>query len=305
LLPLPTLVRAIWGGASVMGLGWAILVQQLWVVLLSLASALLVSTYLLPTRRSRPRGPGKWQAIHHPPERLPCDLPGAWFDVRSVRGAGCFLLLVAPFLLVSHQTLPHSNYLALMALLGIVVVLPSFFTGNRRDFPQLPLEQARPWLKYLKRVFAGEPIDVELWGRAAMNVDGQPGDPAEFVPTASWDEVRLRIVLRAAPSGLRAFEVILEERAGRYLSPSVLLRVRDESAAHLGLPKDIPWQRGRSSDERVAILAPTAPSFAQTARLVKSLLRSFQGIQSKSKTSRRSGGSGELMGSNPNVGMAT
>lgn len=303
LVPLPGLGRAAVAGMAVAGLGWAVSLQRMPGVLVFLALALVVTTYLLPVRRVRPRGPGQWHLISRPPEAGPCLLPGRWFDVSDVRGAGLFLLLSIAVVSVSYRVLPSSNYLALMVLLGLPLLMPLFFTGTRRVFPRPPLEQARPWFRYFDRVLDDQSVSVELWGRAALCSD-QAAVPLPDGTTTSWDEVRLRIVLRAAPSGLKALEVIFEERAGVHLSPSILLRVRDESPAFGCLPKDISWQRGRSADERVAILSPPAPTFAQTTRLVRSLVRIFAQAQSKSRIERRSGANGHAMGANPGIGMS-
>ena len=116
--------------------------------------------------------------------------------------------------------------------------------------------------------------------------------------------MRVRVVLHRAPQGLRALEVVFEERAGAHLSPAVLVRVREDSAALACLPKDISWQRGRAADERVAILSPTVPTFAQTARLLRSLSKSLSSVQSPSSKSRKSAGKGHVTGSQPSAGMA-
>lgn len=310
LLPMPTWTRSLLAAASVAGLASGVFLQRLVAVLGCLLATLLLTTYLLPVRVARPRGPGQWKLIEHLPKQASCSLPGAWFDVRSARGCLLFLGLMALVLGASYRILPRSNYLALMTLLTVPALLPLFFSGTRRDYPRTAVEQARPWYQYLKQTLDPRLLGVELWGRSALRLDhdlraetrlDQPLPPA--APVDNWDEMRVRVILHRAPQGLRALEVVFEERAGAHLSPAILLRVREDSAALACLPKDISWQRGRAADERVAILSPTVPTFAQTARLLRSLAKSLS-AQSSSSSARKSAGKGHVTGAQPSAGMA-
>jgi len=330
LVPMPTWLRATVAAGSVAGLAGAVFLQQLPAVLGCLLVTLLVTMYLLPVRPARPRGPGQWQEVEHLPQLASCSLPGAWFDVRSARGCLLFLGLMAVALGTSYRVLPQSNYLALMTLLTVPALFPLFFSGTRRDYPKSPPEQARPWYQYFKQALDPQLLSVQLWGRSALRLDQEPqlfgqesqlldqgpqlldrapqsalsaNEPASAtVPV--WDEMRVRIVLQRPAQGLRALEVVFEERAGAHLSPAVLLRVREDSMALGCLPKDISWQRGRAADERVAILSPTVPTFAQTARLVRSLAKSLSLAQSASSKARKSAGRGQISGSSPSAGIA-
>jgi hypothetical protein len=293
------------------GLASAVFVQQLVAVLACLLVTLLLTTYLLPVRAARPRGPGQWRHMERLPTEVRCSLPGAWFDVRSVQGGLVFLGLLVLVLGISYRILPRSNYLALMVLLTVPALLPLFFSGTRRDYPRTPLEQARPWYHYLKHALDPQLLGVELWGRSALRLDQEPEPVTPLDQNQSpqltadqWDEMRVRVVLHRAPQGLRALEVVFEERAGAHLNPAVLLRVREDSAALDCLPKDIGWQRGRAADERVAILSPTVPTFAQTARLLRSLAKSLSSAQSASRSARKSSGKGQVTGVQPSAGMA-
>ncbi len=294
LIPLPPSARALLGGFLVMSMVWSIFLQRLLWSLVLLVLALAITTYLLPVRRVRPRGPGQWQPATLPTARGRVMLPGDFFDVRVWTGCMFLLSLLSGLLLCSYRVLPSSNYLALMTLAGVPLLLPLFWTGSRRDFPAPPLEQAWPWYRHLSQAIDPNLASLELWGRAPSHLDREP-EQVISPSTAEWDEVRVRFVLQNPPTGLRAMELVLEERAGAHLSPCVLLRVLEDSPAYSSLPRDLPWQRGRSSEERVALIRPTAPTRAQTTRLVRLLLKALQSPQSESaRRSRRSAGSPHL-----------
>ena len=303
LLPMPAAARVLFAGALVAALVWAVFEQRLVWALLALSAALLVGTFLLPVRRVRPRGPGHWVFASPPVPKKGERLPGVWFDVRSPQGCLLLLGVLCCLLVLSYRTLPDSNYLALMVLLGIPLLFPLFGMGSRRDFPQAPVEQAGPWHRYLVRAIDPALAKVELWGRVPALLDGDPNQP---VPTQrnDWDEVRIRFLLSSSPAGLRSIEVTLEEGAGAHVSPCVLLRVLEDSRAFASLPQGLHWQRGRIAEERVALIRPPAPTPAQTARLVRLLLKTLQTTHpaSSSKPSK-SAGSGQLTGSKPAVGM--
>lgn len=303
LIPLPSFPRALLGGGFVVGLVWAVFLQRLTLALGFLVVALLVSTFLLPVRRVRPRGPGQWQLMSSDQTTHNVTLPGRWFDLRQWRGFVLLIALLLASLTVSYRILPTSNYFALMTLLGIPLLFPLFFVGNRKDFPQLPLDQSAPWHKFLNAALDPTLGRVELWGRCPILLDREPDQPAETTPS-KVDEVRVRFVLSRAPHGLRSLELLLEEAAGAHVRPAVLVRVLEDSTALRRLPPDIAWQRGRSSDERVVIIRPTAPTYSQTTRLVRSLIKALSAAQpvESSKVSKSSGKS-QVSSPNPAMGV--
>ncbi len=305
LIPMHPIARSLLGAGLVGGLVWAILLQRLVWALSFLALALVVATFLLPVRRVRPRGPGNWTRIEGLTRATRQALPGAWFDVRSLKGCLLLLSLLGSLLACSYVVLPQSNYLALMTLLGLPLLLPIFWTGNRKDFPFAPLAQALPWQRYLARAIDVSQAEVEIWGRSPLHLDRDPSQLDVSQPAENWDEVRVRLVLPSAPSGLRAMEIVLEEKAGAHVAPCVLVRALEDSVALRRLPSDLPWQRGRSPEERVALLRPTAPTPAQTARLVKLLIKALRhGQVASPNTTRRSSGKSQVRASRPAVGMA-
>ncbi len=255
---------------------------------------LLLVTFFLPVRPVAPRGPGVWEKLDRTRiGELPLSLSERSFELGSPVGFALFVLLVTATLLASFQILPQDNYLALMTLLLSVVILPLFWTGRAKDLPLTPFEQAASHLSFLSRAFDPGLLEVEAWGRRAQL------DPGRAEGCFYYDEVRIRLVLRNPPRGLRTCEVALEEGAGSFVSPCVVLRVTEDSPALARLPRDIPWSRGRVEEERVAVLRPTAPTRAQLLRLLRSLVTSLRKPGddpqvAASKKARRSKGRGEV-----------
>jgi hypothetical protein len=224
---------------------------------------------------------------------------GAAFELACWQGALHFSLLTLGILGAAYWILPLSNYFALMAASLLLPLLPLFWTGRRADLPASPTEQARPWLAFLSKTLAEESVLVQLWGRrpgvsgagypAALSGAPDPGlaARAEAEPNATvrYDEMRVRLLLKQIPPGLKALEVSLEEAAGACVLPCVIVRAHEESEIIKRLPSDIPWQRGRTAEERVAVLRPSAPTRAQLLRLLKTLLRNLQSAYKESPNS--------------------
>lgn len=285
LIPLSPVGRAALGSALVGTAVWLGLGHQPTIAVALGAVAAGLGTYLLPVRRVRPRGPGQWAPLERSAIKSRT-LPGGLWETRSFSGFSFCTALMAGCLFVGYRILPVSNYLALMTVALSLLIVPLFWTGGRKDFPQSPVEQAKPWHDRIQAAFGGEMAEIQLWGRQAMLVGAD---------VAAVDEVRVRFLLHRAPAGLRAFEVAFEEAAGAHVLPSVLLRVLDDSRALACLPTDLPWRRGRTPEERVALLRPAAPTPAQLLRLLRSLVATFRAAQvGHTKRARRSSGSSDL-----------
>lgn len=289
LVPGPAALRGLIVAAAVAGGAYLTLRQEPWGAVGALCVACIVSTYLLPVRIVRPRGPGHWEPVELPSRPSGADLPGAIFETRSGAGFALFSVLTFAIMGAAYRILPQSNYFALMILALQLLLVPLFWTGRRGDFPQDPVEQARPWLSFLQRAIEQRVAKLELWGRrAGLAADGV-GTVSE---AARCDETRIRILLDAAPSGLRALEVSLDEAAGASVFPCVVIRALEDSRVVRALPTDIPWQRGRAAEERVAILRPTAPTKTQLLRLLRTLLANLRAAAQSSSSVARSSGSG-------------
>lgn len=290
LLPGTPLLRAGVVAVAVSGGAILALLQRPWLAVSALSLACAATTHLLPVRIVRPRGPGIWEAVELERRRTELALPGGMFEVRRFSGLLMFVGLTLAILACAYRILPQSNYFALMILSLELVVVPLFFTGQLRDFPQLPIEQVRPWLKFLRRGVDQQVATLELWGRRSSAGD-DPGlakaSPRDF------DEARIRLILREVPAGLRALEVSLDEAAGAHVMPCVVIRALEESPAVRALPSDIPWQRGRVAEERVAVLRPSAPTPAQLLRLLRTLLTNLRAsARHSSRSAERSSGRG-------------
>lgn len=273
LLPGTPLFRAFVVVCAVSGGTILALVQRPWWAVAALSVACAAATHLLPVRIVRPRGPGVWELVDegtHPHRRT---LPGRMFEVSHVLGFATFASLTLTILLAAYRLLPQSNYFSLMVLSLELVLIPLFFTGQLRDFPQLPVEQARPWLKYLRRGVDSQVARVELWGRRS-SVGEQSTRRGSTLQ--DFDETRIRLILGEVPAGLRALEVSLDEAAGACVMPCVVIRALEDSTAVRALPSDVPWQRGRAPEERVAVLRPSAPTPAQLLRLLRTLLTNLR-----------------------------
>ena len=144
------------------------------------------------------------------------------------------------------------------------------------------------WHAYLVRAFRKMSLAAELWGRFPAG--------ALDLTAAQLDEARVRIVMSGVPRGLRAFEIGLEEGAGRVLMPCVLLRVLDDSPAMLHLADIQGWVRGRAPHEKVVILRPRVPTPAAVAELAREIAQKFQTSPSTGATSsaRKSAGTGDF-----------
>lgn len=285
LLPLPGGLRAGAGALTMGAYVGAVLSQHLWAALGALTLCLLVGTHLLPVRRVVPRGPGRWELLDGE-ARGDATLPGPWLDARSFRGVSLLLLLLGSIFVVAIRVLPESNYLALMTLLAGLALCPVFLTGCRRDFPRSPLAQAEPWLQGIVRGTDPALARWELWGRrVGVGVASAEGGSGAM----EVDECRIRCVPASVPPGLKACELTLEEAAGAHVLPCVLLRVVADSPAQMCLPVDVAWRRGRSADERVALLRPAAPTLAQSVRLLRSLLKTFAAARNQSRAARSAG----------------
>lgn len=283
-LPGGPLLRASVASLAVGGSGCLVLLHRPgWSVLPAIV-ALAAATHLLPVRRSRARGPGRWEPLKSGAPRG-ADVPGeAWFELGTVRGFGLFSAILLGVLYGAYRLLPVDNYLAMMSIIYGVMFLPLFLTGRRADLPRQPLEQAAPVLAWLERTLDPARVSLELWGRAAI------GESA----SKALDEVRIRVLLASAPKGLRALEVAFDEGPGAFVMPCLVVRVLDGSDAQATLPQDIPWTRGRDAEERVAVLRPTAPNTSQLLRLLRSVIQNLQGAGPRraSHRPRRSSGSG-------------
>ncbi len=291
LLPLPSLVRSLVGGTllgAAAGLG---LTESPTLAGACLALAILSATLLPPVRAPRARGPGEWSKLadeEHERVAPPVQM-GRLLDASSVPGFLVFLALIAASSVLAWILLPRSTYQAGLVVIGSAALLPLFFTGRRADMPPDAAFGALPIHRYFAKKLANHPdVTSEIWARRPLG-GGEP------------DELRLRLMLDGARPGLRAIEIGVELGVGLIALPCVVVRVVDDSEAYKALPHGVVWVRGRSSEERVAILRPRAPSRAGCLRLALEVLHLERAGTRDSaerydgrKSSRMSAGSGAV-----------
>ncbi len=237
--------------------------------------ALMAMTHLLPTRLSTPRGPGQWKKLELADIPRTAPLPGLIFEPSNWRGFGVFVLGWGSALFFAYRLLGTSTYASLMVGGLALSVVPLFWTGRHADLPEPVLVQGRHWLGYLQRKLARSSADLELWGRVPDTALDEPALGQSEMERV--DEVRVRVVPRRPSPGLRALEVVLEEGAGAFVQPCVLLRALEDSEATRRLPADLSWVRGRSAEEKVALVRPALPAPRALVTVVRSLLVALDG----------------------------
>jgi hypothetical protein len=288
LLPGTPTIRALVVALNIGLSSYLVQKHEPWWAMVTLSVACVACTHLLPVRIVRPRGPGVWEPLEDGESPHRKQLPGRIFETKTLPGFLTFTVLILGIFAWAYRMLPSSNYLAVTILALSVPLVPLFWTGRHQDFPQLPAEQARPWVRFLTRAVDEQIARVELWGRRASVSDEALVDP---LPLEAYDEARVRVLLKDAPLGLRALEVSFDEAAGSCVLPCVVVRVLEDSPALRALPADVPWQRGRAVEERVAVLRPTAPTHSQLLRLIRTLVGNLRAAAhySRNKAAKSSG----------------
>lgn len=262
LLPIANLPRSLisglcYGGAIGLGLAELPTLSGL-----CLAAALLAAILLPPVRLPKARGPGEWARLTDADaeRRIAPKLAGRFLDASSVPGFIVFATIVLASAAAAWVLLPRVPYQSALLLLASSAVLPIFFTGKSGDAPPDAAFGALPLYRWLEKKLARRSdVHAEVWARRPLG-GGEP------------DELRLRIVLDGAKSGLLAIEVGLEIGAGLVALPCVIVRAMDESEAYQALPRGVVWVRGRSGEERVAILRPRVPTRSQCLEIVHDVL---------------------------------
>jgi hypothetical protein len=255
----------------------------------TLAGALLVLSMVLaaqlnPKSAPRMRGPGDWkrltdeEAFEFRRERL----PGRFLDTGALPGFSIFVVLLGGLVVLALGLLETRPYHAILALLSGACLLPVFCTGRASELPPDPVERPRRFFSSLARQLRkDEGLEVVALARYPLG-----GSKA--------DEVRLLVTPSMMPPGFSAIEVALEYQAGTggvVDLPCIIVRVKDDSNAYFALARSVVWTRGRTPDERVAVLRPELPTRAQCASVVRDLVgrlrAGYRQHQSAATSSRR------------------
>ncbi len=279
LLPLPASLRGALAGAVLVGAAAVALLTEHTLV----AGVLLVASMLLasaaPPRLLPPlRGPGSWREVSteaaQPPRRTRAGNAGALLDVGTAPGFALFALALAGIATAAWYLLPTSPYHALLMAVSSASLVPIFCTGRPSELPRDPITGARRPLGRLQRRLSREAgLELALLGRF-------PQGGSEL------DELRLSVAPTPRLPGLVGLEVALELQlgaGGAMTLPAVLVRALDGSPAHDRLVGVVRWGRGRTPEERVAVLRPKLPTTAMTAALVLRLARMLTDVRRRGR----------------------
>ncbi len=253
-------------------------------LLLLLACALAAQR--TPRALPSPRGPGRWFALTEADCAVaaPGAAGAAWLDAGTLRGGGLFGGLLAALCVGAWLIVPRSPFHAVSLLLGSSALFAIFGTGRARQLPAHRVHAPRPLLFQLRQRLTAHGLKVVPWARIP---DGQR-EP---------DELRLLVRVKAALEGLSGIELGVEAipgSAGYFLQPFALIRAREGSAAHVALGGTLRFQRGRSADERVAILRPALPTRFALERLVLELCAQLSTDTGSRTSSKKTAGASSL-----------
>lgn len=267
LLPIPVLARALLVTAGLLG-ATALVVTSGPPLLAggSLLVALIAATHLPPRISAPLRGPGKWVRLEPDvafddhgavPRR-----PGRFVDTGSALGFVLFVALLVGFVAAAMVVMRHSTYEGIALALGSSVLFPIFCTGRAAELPQDA---------------ALAPRDLLDWLTAELDRDASVAcHPLGRMPQGAsrHDEIRLLALPTRPMLGFGAIEVGLDFHQGALgvlALPFVIVRVLEGSPAAGALPAGLLWTRGRTADERVAVLRPRIPTRRLTLALVREL----------------------------------
>lgn len=279
LIPLPSYVRAVAAGASlVAGLSLQLFMRTGTLGALFVALAAALSMFRAPEvpSASRLRGPGSWLPISEDEAfaRLP-RRTGTYLDVST--RAGKALLFVTLVLLgvavyfVSERSLYHAYLLGF----DVVTIFAIFCTGRQSDVPLDAVSYAKPFLngvtKKLRKALRKSGEEVRIIPRIRLP-EG----------SALADEMRIALVPRSPLTGFVGLEigvVSAPSAEAAVHSPEIILRVATGSPCEEALAAMLEQgknQRGRRSSERAITFAPRLPTTWMTADLALALLAALR-----------------------------
>jgi hypothetical protein len=211
------------------------------------------------------RGPGHWETLASTAldATRGAPLPGAWLDLGRHRG--CLLLMSALAAITWRASVlfETSPYFGACLLLGSAALLPLFCTGRAAELPEPAPDGSRRFLRDVRRELTE---DAELLVQPIGRIAASNGE---------LDELRLGISPAQGLPGLIGMELGLELRrglGGYEREPVLVIRAADGSPCQRALPRQLTWSRGRSSEERAALIRPTLPSVAVSVALIRELL---------------------------------
>ncbi len=226
LLPLAIGLRAPLAGLSVAGaVGSALFLENTTLAGPLLVLGLLASALGQPEFAPSLRGPGRWLPLTEQEvfARTRARLPGAFLDASRLEGFVLFVLGLAGIVGAGAWLLSRSPHDALLVFVASSLLVPLFLTGRSSELPKGAAAAPRALFRAVSRAFAKRSgTKVVPWGRLSE-------------ANGAIDELRLLFRLKAALDGLVAVEFgaeVVRGLGGSVLSPYVLVRAREGSAAH-------------------------------------------------------------------------
>lgn len=248
-------------GAAVLSLYW----DAPLAAALALLAALAFATERSPQHSPAPRGPGAWRVLESTAlrPRPAAPLPGAWLDAGRPRGFVILLGLLGMTTWCASLLYASSPHLGACTLLASSAWLPIFCTGRAGQLPLDALAYSRRFLRRTeRRLSRTRQLLVTPMGRFAAASD-------------ELDELRLAIAPERGAPGLIGMELGLsfKPRLGGYCAePVVIVRAAEGSPCQRALARSLSWTRGRTDEERAALVRPRLPTARETAALVQELL---------------------------------
>ena len=269
LVPLPAAPRAVAAGACLASAMAVALRTELGTLAgLLLLSAIALSTHVTPTTLPSPRRPGRWLPLADDDafEVRESALPGRILDAGTLPGFVLFSICLIGFALGSVYLFLRGPYHGLCLALASSALLPIFCTGRAGELPPDPAKRPAPLLRWLaERLRQDARLKVVAWARVPEG-------------SAEPDELRLLVMPRRAARGLAAIEFGIEYEpalGGSVALPWVMVRATEGSPAHGALPRSVSWARGRTSEERTAVLRPKLPTRGLCLSLIRSVATSL------------------------------
>jgi hypothetical protein len=187
---------------------------------------------------------------------------GRWLDASSPWGKGALFTIYIVFSAIVVRYFQRQPYYALLAVLGSLAVLPSWLTGNFAHTKAALENRARATLERFSRYLLKRGrVKITVIGRFA---DGE-GEP---------DEIRLRLSSKVSQSSGVSLELAAHGGTVRGKPEvSLIIRVREDSPEFLAFGKVLPFGRGRSPTERVAVVSFAVAAQTRLYRLIDELLR--------------------------------
>lgn len=280
LLPLSSIWRALGAG----GLLTVTTAVTIWSNTPWLSSTLLLCTLAFashrpPQHRQALRSGGSWRNvdINELTPKMAGTIAGSWLDASRTRGLLVLLGLLSGTTALASHWYSASPYLGAAALCASALLLPIFCTGLSRDLPRQRLIEMRRLLSKAYRYLINNPeLRITVLGRFTQ-ADNQ------------LDELRLSIVPQKGLTGLMSLEVAVEihdDWTGGQALPVVLIRAADSSPCYRALPRQLSWRRGRSAEERAAIVRPQCPTSEGVATLVHQVLGQLHERVSNGRSSK-------------------